>query len=44
MTTHCICVEVRPSSWMMSGAAMATIVWSMKVIDTANSMAARARL
>ncbi len=28
---------------MMSGAAIATMVWSMNVIDTANSMAARAR-
>ncbi|GAA5019493.1 hypothetical protein GCM10025734_72700 [Kitasatospora paranensis] len=43
MTTHCIPAADSPSSRMMLGAAMDTMVWSMKVIDTANSMPASAR-
>ncbi|GGX80106.1 hypothetical protein GCM10010515_54720 [Streptomyces fructofermentans] len=42
MTTHCIPEADRSSSSTMLGAAMETIVWSMNVIDTANSIAARA--
>ncbi|GGR23326.1 hypothetical protein GCM10010497_26940 [Streptomyces cinereoruber] len=42
MTTHCIPEAERPSSAVMFGAAIETIVWSMNVIDTAKSMAASA--
>ena len=41
---HCMPVLVRPSSLWMWGAAMDTIVWSMKVIETAKIIAARTRL
>ena len=40
---HCMPVLVKPSSVWMWGAAIATIVWSMKVIDTAKIIAARTR-
>ena len=43
MTAHCTPVLVRPSSFWISGTAMDTMVWSMKVIETAKIIAARIR-
>ena len=40
---HCAPVCESDRSRSRSGTAMATIVWSMKVIATANTMAARTR-
>ena len=42
-TTHCEPAWVSDSSDWMFGDAIATIVWSMNVMATAKSMAARAR-
>ena len=43
MTAHCTPVLVRPSSLWISGTAIDTMVWSMKVIATAKIIAARIR-
>ena len=43
MTAHCTPVLLRPSSFWISGTAMDTMVWSMKVIETAKIIAARMR-
>ena len=40
---HCDPVAVSDSSRCRSGIAIATIVWSMNVIATANTIAARTR-
>ena len=42
MITHCTPLRLRSSSCAMFGLAIATMVWSMKVIATANNMAVRA--
>ena len=41
--THCEAVSESESCFSMLGMAMATIVWSMKVIATANTIAASTR-
>ena len=43
MITHCAPAPEIPSSRWTFGIAIATIVWSMKVIATANTIAARTR-
>lgn len=41
MTTHCTPVLVSPSSRWICGTAIDTMVWSMKVIETAKIIAVR---
>ena len=43
MMAHCTPVALSPSSRWICGAAMDTMVWSMKVIATAKIIAARIR-
>ena len=44
MIPHCMPLEDRPRSCWIVGAAIETIVWSIKVIATAKIIAVRIRL